>query len=255
MTRLLILKTGRTAEEVLREHGDYDRWFGAAVERRFGGAVGLGVRDVTRVGASLGSLEPFAGVIVTGSTSAAHRPEPWMGPLSDFLRTAERAGRPVLCVCFGMQLLAQARGGRVATNPLGWEIGGAEIALTADGRADPLFAGLPPSVKVLTTHQDRVERLPPGAVLLASNACSSVQAFRAAGDVWGVQFHPEATRPILERLIRLRADQLGGGEDRPQEVRRLLDGLTTPDLELGRTVLDNFVRLCLERAGATSVER
>jgi len=253
MKRILILKTGDTARDVSAAHGDYDRWFTDAIPRP---GLEFEIRDVTR-GAEpeppelpARRADGVAGIIVTGSVSAAYRAEPWMPPLERFLSQAESWGRPVLCVCFGAQLLAHARGGKVILNPAGWEIGSALMHQTDAALRDPLMAGLPREFRALATHEDRIERLPAGCVLLAGNDNSPVQAFRATARVWGVQFHPEATAAIIDKLIRLRADNLtrdaaAHGLAAEGHVERLLGTLRQPGIDQGRRVLDNFVRICL----------
>jgi len=244
MIRILILRTGRTAEEVLREFGDYDRWFTAAMD-----GLGCAFDTVDATRNPVPPLDDYEGVIVTGSSSSACTSEPWMEPLASFLATDAAGMRPVLAVCFGAQLLAAARGGLVVPNPEGWEIGRIEVDLTAAGRDDPLFEGMPRRISTLATHEDRIERIPSGATLLAANACSPIQAFRAGRSLWGVQFHPEATAPLIARLIRLRSDLLTRdarlhGRDPEGWVDRLLAGLEAPDPAHGRRLLENFVRLC-----------
>lgn len=234
MRRILILKTGETDRGVIRIHGDYDRWFTDAI----GPVDGLGFLTIDVRKEPIVVPPSTAGVIVTGATSAAYDPEPWMEPLAGFLANGDASMPPILCVCFGMQLLAAARGGSVKKNPAGWEIGGTTIELTREGAADPLFEGIPLRFEALTTHEDIVEDLPPGVTLLASNSFSRVQAFRAGEKLWGVQFHPEATTPIIERLIRLRADQLARVDEHLESARR-------PAVKTGQMVLRNFVRACL----------
>lgn len=247
MKPILIIKTGQTALEVLRDYGDYDRWFTDALS---GHGLAFDVRDATR--AAIPDRLDHAGVIVTGSVKSAYHREAWMAPLEDLLRRADRLAIPFLCVCFGCQILAQARGGRVVLNPRGWEIGAVDVSLTPGAREDRLFAGLPSPLQVLATHQDRVETMPPGAVHLAGNEVTPVQAFRVGRMVWGVQFHPEATTAILDRLIRLRRetlerDLLRRGVTPDGHVGRILAGLSrfdaTPDIRL----LDRFIGIC--RAG------
>ena len=257
MSRILIIKTGQTAREALEAFGDYDRWFIDAMPqvgvpfKTIDATVGLGPLDDL--------FEGFQGAIVTGSVSAAYQVEPWMPALEELLRRAEAARVPILCVCFGAQILAQARGGRVTLNPSGWEIGSVDIHLTPAGLDDPLFDGLAPTFKALATHEDLIHRLPPGAALLASNAGTPVQAFRAAERVWGVQFHPEANVAIIETLIRLRAKELerdaaDHGIAAEGLVERLLGTLRNPEPNQARRVLANFVRLCQveERSSAGS---
>lgn len=245
LPRMLVVRTGSTAMEVQRRHGDYDRWFRDALADH---DLAFDLCDATRAGVPDASAH--AGVIVTGSVKSVVTPEPWMEGLASFLRRAEHAGVPVLAVCFGCQALAWARGGRVVTSPTGWEIGAVEVDLTGEGRMDRLFEGLPWPLPVLATHEDRVEDLPPGAVLLAGNDSAPVQAFRIGESVWGVQFHPEATTAILRELILLRREALEAGakaRGRPDagHVEALLGRLEGFDPKPARRLLDNFVRICL----------
>src|SRR5262249_37742614 len=112
-----------------------------------------------------------------------------------------------------------------------------------------LLEGIPDRFVGLATHEDRIESLPPGAVCLAGNQCAPVQAFKAAPEVWGVQFHPELSREALDILIRLRtgtlerdAEKHGGVAD--GHVERLRRTLHHPDAMQGKRVLENFVRVC-----------
>jgi GMP synthase (glutamine-hydrolysing) len=104
-------------------------------------------------------------------------------------------GQPVLGICYGMQLLAHSLGGRVA--PAGErEYGPAELAVT--DVSSPLFAGLPPVMRVWMSHGDRIETLPSGFSVVATTENSPVAAMghRERG-LYGVQFHPEVTHTPL----------------------------------------------------------
>jgi len=119
------------------------------------------------------------------------------------------SGRPVLGICYGMQLLAHALGGEVAPAPAR-EYGPAEIELLAP--EDPLWRGLPSPMTVWMSHGDRVERLPPGFQAMARSPNSPLAAI---GDprrrLYGVQFHPEvAHTPLGRELLRRFALDLCG---------------------------------------------
>ena len=111
------------------------------------------------------------------------------------------SGLPVLSICYGMQLLAHALGGRVA--PAGErEYGPAELSVLA--LSSPLFANLPFSMKIWMSHGDRVEELPPGFAALASTANSPIAAMgNEARQLYGLQFHPEVVHtPHGGEIIR-----------------------------------------------------
>jgi GMP synthase-like glutamine amidotransferase len=122
----------------------------------------------------------------------AHR---WMGPEKLFIRNALDSGTPILGVCLGSQLLAEAAGARPhrMSEP---EIGWYDIEITDAGAADPVVGPLAPSVELFEWHHYAAP-LPPGAVELARTpAC--VQAFRVnEKPAWGLQFHAEVTRENL----------------------------------------------------------
>ncbi|MFC3690804.1 type 1 glutamine amidotransferase [Chenggangzhangella methanolivorans] len=98
--------------------------------------------------------------------------------------------RPYFGICLGHQLLAVSLGGeaKMMASP---EVGLGDVSLTDEGRADPLFAGLPERVQTFQWHGVEVTRLPEDAVALASNDAAAVQAMRVGANAYGVQFHPE----------------------------------------------------------------
>jgi GMP synthase (glutamine-hydrolysing) len=86
-----------------------------------------------------------------------------------------------------------------------------KIALTPEGRGHPLYAGKPGVFDAFISHVDEVTHLPPGAVLLASNAFTHVQAVaitHKGGVFWGVQYHPEYDLHEMARLIFCRLERL-----------------------------------------------
>jgi GMP synthase (glutamine-hydrolysing) len=138
----------------------------------------------------------FDGIVVTGSKSSVYWDDDWIRPLVDYVADAHDAGVPVLGVCFGHQVLAEALGGTVEDMGA-FEIGYREITQTA---SDPIFAGVPEEFLTFTTHGDAVTDLPPDAELLAENDYG-VHAFRVGQSV-GVQFHPEYDNETAKQIAR-----------------------------------------------------
>jgi GMP synthase (glutamine-hydrolysing) len=115
---------------------------------------------------------------------------PWLRFEKDFLAAMIDDRMPILAVCLGCQVLAEAAGGsaRRASEP---EIGWSDVEITDEGAADPLLGPLAPRFTGFQWHS--YEALPPeGAVILArSPVCA--QAYRVGEMAWGIQFHAEVT--------------------------------------------------------------
>jgi GMP synthase (glutamine-hydrolysing) len=123
---------------------------------------------------------------------------PWLRFEKDFLAAMLDDGMPLLAVCLGSQLLAEAAGGtaRQASEP---EIGWHEVEITEEGAADPVIGALAPSFVGFQWHS--YEAVPPdGASILArSPVCS--QAYRVGESAWAIQFHAEVTLADVEKWI------------------------------------------------------
>ncbi len=140
-------------------------------------------------------------VVVGGPMSVNDEVQfPWLAPEKAFVRGAIQAGKPVLGVCLGAQLIASAMGARVYPNPCR-EIGWLPVRAVspANARAFPVFR-FPKEVEVFHWHGETYD-LPDGAVLLASSAGCRNQAFQLGPAVIGLQFHLETTLETLQGLV------------------------------------------------------
>lgn len=144
-------------------------------------------------------LPPADALIFMGGPMSANDDLPFLNRELELIQAAVAAGRPVLGVCLGAQLLAKALGAQVYRNPVK-EIGWFPVYWTEMARDDPLLAGLSSPETVFHWHGETFD-LPRGAAWLArSDACRN-QAFRAAPGVYGFQFHLEVTPEMIASWI------------------------------------------------------
>lgn len=158
------------------------------------------------------ALGDFDGIAWTGSPLNAYHDTPAVNRQVEFARAAFQAGVPCFGSCWGLQVMMVALGGRVRLNPKGAEMGVARsIVLTDAGRAHPMYDGKAPVFDALCVHQDEVCDLPQGAMLLAGNGISDVQAasLRDGGrSFWGVQYHPEYDLLQMAAMFRRSAQRM-----------------------------------------------
>ena len=197
-----------------RRHGPN---YGAALASQARDSVGdvrtyvLGAADGESLPQGM-ALSDFDGIAWTGSPLNAYHDTPEVTRQIEFARTAFASGVPCFGSCWGLQVMMVALGGTVRLNPRGAEMGVARsILLTDAGRAHPMYAGKPAVFDALCVHQDEVDRLPDGAIRLAGNGVSDVQAVSLhEGDrsFWGVQYHPEYDLLQIAAMFRRSARRL-----------------------------------------------
>lgn len=171
---------------------------------------------------------------------------PWLAGEKVLLGGLIEGRVPLLGVCLGSQLVAEAVGAAVEPAPKP-EIGWLEVELTAEGVADPLLAPLAPGFTAFQWHSYR-SPLPPGAVALARSPVA-LQAFRAGERAWGIQFHAEVTeRDALGWTARYEEDPKAVeiGLD-PDELMGSIREQIKPWNELGRALCGRFLDLAAAR--------
>lgn len=181
---------------------------------------------------------PFDAAVISGSQTSVYDEHTWIGPVESWTRAAVAAGVPILGVCWGHQLLAQAMGGAVDSMER-YELGYREVERVAD---DPLFSGLDETFLAFETHSDAVTRLPPEAARLAEND-RSLQAFRIE-NAWGVQFHPEYDRKTARWVTENKR-----GEVAADKLEQILAAITVENEARARDakrVFENFVAIAAE---------
>jgi GMP synthase (glutamine-hydrolysing) len=100
-------------------------------------------------------------------------------------------GTPVLGICYGMQLMADSLGGRVAPAPQR-EYGHATVSVTGNGASAALFANVPAEIRVWASHGDFVSAAPEGFAVVATSANAPIAAMsNPARALYALLFHPE----------------------------------------------------------------
>jgi GMP synthase (glutamine-hydrolysing) len=188
-------------------------------------------------------LDGVDGVMVLGGgmhvdQESAH---PWLRPEKRLIGELVDHGMPVLGVCLGAQLLAEAAGARPhrsARPEIGWH----RIEVTPDGQDDPIIGPLAPAFEVFAWHSYEAP-LPAGGVALARSPMC-LHAFRLDGrPAWGVQFHAEVTLDGVESWLDgwdADEDAAASGLD-PEAIRRESRRKIAAQEELGRGLARRFV--------------
>ena len=158
-------------------------------------------------------LDAYAGAIWTGcNLTIYHLQDSRVVRMIELQKRLYEVGAACCGSCWGIQMAAVAAGGEVAKNPRGREMGLArKIRLTEAGRSHPALSGKPAVFDAFISHYDEVSRLPAGAVHLAANGFTEIQALAVThgrGTFWAWQYHPEYNLHEMARLFAAREDKL-----------------------------------------------
>lgn len=194
--KLGILETGAPPERLIPRFGTYGAMFRALLGeeanayRSYDVAAGVLPKSAAECDAWL----------VTGSSAGVYDPLPWIAPLEDFLRAA-KGQAPIVGVCFGHQVMAQAFGGRAEKSERGWGVGLHTYQVTAH----PGWADASPTIAAPASHQDQVTVVPPNARVIGGNAhCPNGFIVYDDQPAISIQLHPEFDPAYAAALIEAR---------------------------------------------------
>ncbi len=183
-----ILQTGHTPDALRDTFGDYDSLFPDLLDGH-----GLDFESYPVVdGIFPTGAEDAEGWLITGSRHGAYEDLPWIPRLEALIREIHQSGKPLVGVCFGHQIIAQALGGTVRKFDGGWAVGRTEYDY--DGE----------KVWLNAWHQDQVVAVPDGAEVTGHNDFCQNAMLRYGDQIWTVQAHPEFTNAFVSGLMRTR---------------------------------------------------
>lgn len=207
-----ILETGHAPEALQPRWGRYPAFFARLLDRR-----GLAFRSWAVVDMEFpDSVQAADGWLITGSRHGAYDDLPFIPPLEQFVRDAIAARVPVVGICFGHQIIAQALGGRVEKYSGGWQV----------GPQDYDFAGR--TLRLNAWHQDQVIAPPDGAEVIATHPDCRYAGLRYGDRALSVQAHPEFDSDFFASLIETRGRGLVPEPILEAAVARLDRPLDTP---------------------------
>jgi GMP synthase-like glutamine amidotransferase len=183
-----ILQCGHTPDEIRTEHGDFSDLFQALLAPY---GFTFKVWNVVDMDFPLGAVEAQAW-LVTGSRHGVYEDHDFIPPLEDLIRRIHTSRRPLVGICFGHQIIAQALGGRVEKFKGGWAVGRQTYDLNGQ------------SVHLNAWHQDQITILPPSAQVIGANKHCAYAALTYGQHILTLQPHPELSNPVIADYLRVR---------------------------------------------------
>ena len=189
------------------------------------------------------NLQEYAAIIILGGPMAVYDNFEYLRKEQELIMHALKDDIPVLGICLGSQLIAQAIGGKVykcGEKEIGWST----VEINSAGLVD-LFKGInTQEIKVFQWHGDTYD-LPPKAVIMASSKLY-IQAFQF-GSAIGIQFHLEITDEMIRKWAKEYAHELECEWIEPKDLLVQKDHELRELREICKKVYSNFSKMIKKR--------
>lgn len=195
-----ILQTGTVPGDLSERYVSYATMFERLLQKADPG-FSVSLWDVNKQHEIPASPFDAEGWIITGSRHGVYEDHPWIEPLKTFLRDAHAARAPLVGVCFGHQILADALGGKVEKSDRGWGCGVHEYRVV---ETRPWMEGAKQTLSIIAMHQDQVITPPPGSTVLAQSEFCPYGLLAYGETAMSIQPHPEFDADFERRLLATR---------------------------------------------------
>ena len=178
------------------------------------------------------SILAYSGMVLMGGPMSVNDDLPWIPPLLDLIREADKNAIPLLGHCLGGQLISKALGAIVSRNPVK-EIGWGEVTVSANDEAKKWFGGIA-GFNSFHWHGETFS-LPKGATHLLSSPYCANQAY-AIGRHLALQCHIEMTLEMVKKWCDEGVDELAEAQSSPavQQANVMLQNLPLHCLNLNK---------------------
>ena len=232
-----ILLTGRSPQEIEVKYGHYDKQFENLLSNRGFEFTTYPVLD-NEFPESVNSED---GWLITGSKFGVYEDHDWIAPLEAFIRVSYDACVPMIGVCFGHQIIAQALGGTVTKFSQGWSVGVVDYELVDSNSSDRTKNAAAKNnntpdngqIKLIAWHQDQITKLPKDARVLAKSDFCEYAALAYKDRALTIQPHPEFSADYTKTLIDARRETL------PSDIASSAQDTLTDNLST-RIIADQF---------------
>lgn len=180
------------------------------------------------------------GYLITGSKFGAYEDLPWIHRLKALVREIHQAELPLIGVCFGHQVIAEALGGKVEKFDGGWGVGIHQYRI--DRPQPDIIPESQQSLTINAFHQDQISVLPEGAEVFASSEFCEYAGLVYGDKILTVQAHPEFTIPFIDALILSDRADILPTDTRKDALDRLKQADASIDSGLLSKMMQNFFR-------------
>lgn len=233
---LLLVQMGHPPVDIRNAVGEQPQWFKDAIGENAGPVSVVSPFE----GEPLPVIGTFRAAVISGSWSMVTDREDWSERTALWAKEMILAGVPMLGVCYGHQLMAYALGGEVNYHPQGSEVGQIPVTLNAAAKYDSALGELPGKFDTFLSHEQSVLTLPAGATVLGASSHDPHQIIRYSPTALSVQFHPEFTAAVMNKIITSRSERVAmKGKDCEALLAQVTD---TPE---SRSILQRFVKTYL----------
>ena len=204
--KVSVFQTGLVAEPLRGQFDNYGKMFADLV----GDGDGDGKFTFETVSLiedePLPPLDQTEAIIITGSALGVYDHKPWMEPLREFIRDAYAREIPMIGVCFGHQIMADALGGVVEKSTKGWGLGRHHYSIN---QKPTFMVDAPDQMQFNVIHQDQVLTPPPNSTVVGGSAFTPNAILEYEnGAAISIQAHPEFANDYASAVYELRTGEL-----------------------------------------------